>query len=440
MPSVSDIGSPDVPRPEPRMRQRQQFYISAYWFGTNLLWMALLLIIMPSQMRRLFPSDPSRMLGLIIGFGSLPAILVPLLVGPISDRCMSRWGRRRPFMFVGVSINLVGLALLWFAGEHLLLWLYIVGYFVSNTGNNIATGAYSAIIPDLVPEPQRGQAGGWMAAMTQLGQIAGAVSAGLLMHAGQVLAAYGVIAGTLVVFLIITAAGIREQPRTDSPGPLDLIAFLKRLWIDPRKHPNFAWVWITRLLVMMGVYSVQEFIQYYLVDEAKVPIDRAELAAGQMFVILLVAATPTALLGGGVSDRIGRRPVIYTANTLIAAACLAFILSPSLMYAYIVAVAFGLGFGAYCSVDWALGVDVLPNKEQDAAKDMAVWHIALTLPQVIAVPIGGVLLGAFGKTTIMVGGLPQVHYDHGGYVALFLIAGAYFILGAVLLRNVRGVR
>ena len=52
---------------------------------------------------------------------------------------------------------------------------------------------------------------------------------------------------------------------------------------------------------------------------------------------------------------------------------------------------FGLGFGAYVSVDWALVADVLPS-EATFARDMGVWNIALTLPQVFAVVLGGWLL------------------------------------------------
>ena len=41
-------------------------------------------------------------------------------------------------------------------------------------------------------------------------------------------------------------------------------------------------------------------------------------------------------------------------------------------------IVFGLGYGAYISVDWALATDVLPSMD-DYARDMGVWHVALTL-------------------------------------------------------------
>ena len=68
-------------------------------------------------------------------------------------------------MIAGTAINLIGLALIWMAGTQLMLWLYFVGYLVNNIGNNIATGSYNGVIPDIVPPDQRGAASGWMAAM-----------------------------------------------------------------------------------------------------------------------------------------------------------------------------------------------------------------------------------------------------------------------------------
>jgi MFS family permease len=52
---------------------------------------------------------------------------------------------------------------------------------------------------------------------------------------------------------------------------------------------------------------------------------------------------------------------------------------------------FGIGFGAFSVMDWALATDVLPNKEE-FAKDMGIWSLAMVLPQVVAAPIAGVLL------------------------------------------------
>lgn len=425
--------------PERVMRAKDHFSISAFWFAMNLIWGSLLMIIIPSQMKAISPHRPAETTGLLLGIGAIPALVIPLLAGPLSDRCMSRLGRRRPYMIVGTAVNLMGLALLWYAGRTLSLWLYFVGYFITQIGNNIAGGAYNGIIPDVVPKAQRGTASGWMAAMSQAGTIVGVLAASQLMNAGQTGLSFLVIGFSLSLFLGITVFGTKETPRAQPPAPFDFLQFVRSLWIDPRKYPNFAWVWITRFLVVMGLWSVQEYMQFYLTDMVGVPDNRKELLTGYVLLASLVCATITGVMGGVISDRIGRKPVVYVANTVIALAALGFLLVHSLSHVFVVSCIFGLGYGAYYSVDWALGCDVLPNKE-DAGKDMAVWHVAFVLPQSIALPIAGGLLGAFGKTMVETAKGPVAHYTPHGYMALFGVAAVYLVLGAVLLRNVKGVR
>jgi len=413
----------------PRLGLAGLFSISAYWFGTNFHWGALMLIVIPSQIRGMTP-DYAAWTGRILGLGSFAALVVPLVVGALSDRCTSRWGRRRPYMAAGVAINLVGLAMLfWAAAAHSVVG-YLWGYLVANFGNNVATGPYSGVIPDVVREDQRGDASGWMAAMTQGGTILGALAAGLLLDRGMVAAAYTAIAGVMAVSLAITLWGVRERPLSGPVSPFRLGPFVRSLWIDPRLHPDFAWVWVTRFLVVMGMFTVQPFIQYYLADH--LGVKDPEKTAALLLAIILVGATVTGVLGGRVSDRVGRKPVVYVANGVIALASLGFLFTSSLPVAFAIGVVYGLGYGAYYSVDWALACDVLPSRD-DAAKDMAVWHVSMVLPQAIAAPLGGWLLSTFGRTTA--GG-----YTQQGYTALFAVASVQLALGAVLLRNVRGAR
>ena len=422
-----------------KMDAKRQFYISAFWLAMNLIWGALLVIIIPSQMKEMSPERPAETTGILLGLGAIPAFVIPLLVGPFSDRCMSKLGRRRPYMIVGTVINLVGLAMVWMAGHSLLLWLYFVGYLITQIGNNIAGGAYNGIIPDIVPKEQRGSASGWMAAMSQAGTIVGVLTAGILMNAGQTGLSFLVIGVSLAGFLLVTVFGTRETARKEPPEKLDIKRLVKSLWIDPRRYPNFAWVWITRFLVVMGLWSVQEYMQFYLTDMVHVPEARKELYTGYVLLVVLICATITGMLGGIISDKVGRKPVVYVANTVIALACFAFIFSPSLTYTFVIASVFGLGYGAYYSVDWALGCDVLPSKDE-AGKDMAVWHIAFVLPQSIVLPITGFVLGSFGHTMQKTATRSVAHYTANGYTALFTMAAFFLLLGALLLRNVKGVR
>jgi MFS family permease len=430
----------EAPSMERRLRPRDHFHLSAFWFGVNLLWGALLIVIIPAQMRQIAPHRPVETMDLMLGLGAIPAVVVPLLVGPLSDRCLSRLGRRRPYMLAGVAINLIGLAMVWWAGLELSLWIYFAGYLVVQVGNNIATGAYSGMIPDQVPRGQRGLASGWMAAMSQIGTMFGLLTAGILMSSGRAGLSLAVTAASLVVFCLLTVTGVREQPRKAKLPPMDWLAFVRSLWVDPRKHPDFAWVWITRALVVMGLWMVQQHLQFYLVDVMGLGQSEVPLVAAKVFFVSLICAAITGVVGGRISDRIGRKRVVYLSNAVIALDCLAFTVAPSLEWVYVLAAVFGMGYGAYYSVDWALACDVLPNAD-DAAKDMAVWHIAMVLPQSIALPISGAVLGAWGHHyTIAANGDKITHYFQSGYTAMFSLAALFLLLGAFFIRNVRSVR
>ncbi|HET6383958.1 MAG TPA: MFS transporter [Armatimonadota bacterium] len=421
-----------------RLSTRQLLAISAYWLGTNLHWMALLMVIMPAQIEQIAPQSKSAANGVILGVGALLAAIVPAFAGALSDRCMSRWGRRRPYLAAGVAVNIVGLLALWYAGFERSLPLYLLGYLVIQLGNGTAGGAYSGVIPDIVPESQYGEASGYTAAFSQIGNIIGGFGAGYLMGRGYVAASFAAIGITLALSLIVTLMGTHERPLRAAPPPFSFSKLLKSFWIDPREHPDFAWVWITRALVTLGIWTIQPQIQYYLEDV--VGVKNPQLMSGMLLGVILIGATITGLIGGLVSDRVGRKRVVYIANTMIAITMVAFCFGHSLLYTFLVGMFFGLGLGAYYSVDWALGCAVLPDREHNAAKDMGVWHISMTLPQSIAPALAGLVLTLLPHHLSPGPSGPIVHYSVIGYDALFLITAVFLLLGAVLIRNVRSVQ
>ena len=276
-----------------------------------------------------------------------------------------------------------------------------------------------------------------MAFMTQFGSALGAVAGGMLMSGRMVMEAYAVLAITLLVVGIGTFVGLPEIPLTTARPKFSWKQHFASLWIDPKKYPDFAWVWITRALVMLGFYTVQPFVVYYLRDVIKA--EDPEKVAQYLFLLILIGATISGLVGGYLSDRVGRKKIVYIANSIMAVMTVALVFCNTLPQALAVGVLFGLGYGAYISVDWALGTDVLPNKA-DAGKDMAVWHISMVLPQSIAAPLAGVFLNMFAAPATQGPDGPVYHYTQSGYMVIFSMAAAFLILGAVLLRNVRGAR
>lgn len=397
------------------------FALSAFWFGSSLHWLLLLLILIPAQVQG-FVGDERKgtYLGLLVTTGAVIALLLPPLVGAYSDRV----GRRMEFLKWGVVVNVLGLLVM--AAAALALKgmagyaVYVLGFLLVQLGNNAATAPYSALIPELVPPESRGRASGIMAFLQASGQLLGAVVAaavGLLKL--PVIVPFALVVLALVGSAVVTLRFVPEPPartREDAPAiPLwQLFA-----------HQAFLWVFITRVLFSLGQYSVQPFIQYYVADVLRRP--DAPTVTSYMLACIIVGSIGTALLGGRLSDRYGRKPIISFAGFLMAVCAVMFLFAPNLGVALGLALLFGLGFGAFTSVDWALGADAMPSA-RSYARDMGVWHVAFVGPQLTTAPQGALL--DWGNRQ---GG-------NLGYGLVFGVAAACFTLGVLLVGRIRGLK
>ena len=162
------------------------------------------------------------------------------------------------------------------------------------------------------------------------------------------------------------------------------------------------------------------YLLYFLKDAVHYP-DPDE---GVLILTLLYTAgvVVTAVAGGVVSDRLGRRKALVAASSAVmAVASLLLTFSHTWPMAMGAAVLLGLGFGMYIAVDQALITQVLPQAG-DRAKDLGVINIANSAPQVL-----GPALAA-----------PLVTYA-GGYAGLYLTAAVVTVLGGVLVWKIRSV-
>jgi MFS family permease len=100
----------------------------------------------------------------------------------------------------------------------------------------------------------------------------------------------------------------------------------------------------------------------------------------------------------------------------------------SLPLVFAAGVLYGIGYGCYYAVDWALACDTLPQGS-NTAKDMGLFHVALTLPQVMVPALAGVLLDYFNRQS-----------PNSGYRVVFSIAIVFLVLGTVLVSRIRSVR
>ena len=400
--------------------------LCAYWFGTSLHWMLLLTTMIQSDVLKFVgDADKGTTAGWLMGGFSVIAVVLPPFIGQWSDRI----GKRLPFMTYGGIVNIIGLGIMALAPSFL---LYGLGFLLVHVGNSVASAPYSGLVPDTVPENEKGAVSGVIGLFQLFGQIIGGVSAFAL--AGNRVGLYGVVALSIAISTLITVLGTKEPAiKTDSETSINWKEFLQAKYFD------FRWVFGTRAMMETGRFSVQPFLQYYLaavigtftlggwniVDKAGKP--DAGLAVTLLIIMLSVTAAITAIISGPQSDRIGKKPVLYAAGACMAVAALGFALARDYPTAIVLGLVFGLGYGAFVSVDWALATSIMPDATK-YARDMGVWHIALVFPQFFQGPLGQ-LLDAGNRAA-----------PNGGYPLLFGLAVVFFTLGTYFVSRVRGVK
>src|SRR6266852_6182688 len=257
----------------------EQININVFWIANNFHWQALLAIVIPSMVVKFLGNANKDIdLALVVVLGTLVAFAVNPLVGAISDYATFRLGRRRPFMIVGTIFNVIVLVAFAFSPalpSGILLFMLALLFLLLPFSNNLANHPWSAIIADNVPTQQRGVTAGFNGLFTLLGTIVGSVVAGIIVNKHDALPLYRneivqiflIIAVVQVVFVAYTILTVKETPlalREDRP--FQITPILKNFFFKPSRYPDLSWVLLARLLIMMGIWGIFYFLQYYFDD------------------------------------------------------------------------------------------------------------------------------------------------------------------------------
>ncbi len=356
----------------------------------------------------------------VTGVGALASLVAFPSLGRLSDRTTSRLGRRRPFLLLGAVLFAVGAVVMLLAGNTAVLTLSAVATF---TGFSSVTVACTAVLADQLPPHRRGPASAVLGLSLPLGAVLGLFVAQLVapdLAAMILLPAGAAIAGTLLLFGFLADQPISERPPAQ--------ALVKTFWVNPRRRPDFAWAWASRLLVFLGVAAIQAYQTFYLI---LVLHFAPEQVAGAVFLstlVLTAAAVVFAPIAGKLSDRVRRRKPFVVAAALIFAVGLVMAAFAHSFPAFLVAVGVvGLGQGVYLSVDIALVTQLVPDPA-NPAKDLGLMNIANTLPSS--------LVPAVAPAILAIGATPEAPQN---FAALFIFGAAAGLLGAALIPPIRKV-
>ena len=421
IPAVGRVLSPAA-EPTQRVGKRWIALIALANLGLYLGYFGPLEILLPNQVQAVAgAAHKVVVLGWVTGIGAAVAMIANPVAGALSDRTTGRFGRRHPWTVCGALAGAAALAFL--AGQHTIAGL-IIGWCLAQAGLNAMQASVTAGVPDHVPVEQRGAVSGWIGMPQTLGVV---LAVALLTVAVTGNAGYLLIGGLVVLCALPFALTTADPPlaRADRP-PFAWRAFARSFWVSPRRHPDFAWAWLTRFTVNLGNAMAVLYLLYFLRDR----LHYSRLFPGQtaqdglliLISIYLVTTVLTAVTGGIVSDRTGRRKALVTvAGLVMTVPAVMLALWPSWPVAIAAAALMGLGYGVYLSVDQALVTQVLPSAAA-RAKDLGIINIANSGPQVLAPAIAAPLVSQLG-----------------GYPTLYLTVAAITAAGSAFVWKIRSV-
>lgn len=381
-------------------------------------------------------TNVGRALAWLNGTGALVSTITQLLIAPVSDNFHTRLGRRRPFVLVGTLLAFP--FIVWFVRTGT-FWQLVISFVLIQFTLNLAAAPFQALIPDLVPLHKHGIASAYMAAWSLIGNALGiGLSGWLLSGAAGVSAsaanAHGLasmlfaVHGALIAAALVTLLKVREMPSVSRRSIYHAVrtAIADLLSRDVWEHRDFLWLFISRFFIQMGVYSAIPFFRWYVRDI--LGVTDVAMQTAQIGLCAILGGAIAAFPAGRLADRFSKRIIIYIACSIAAVGGSIFCITSSVQVIRIAALILGIGYGAFAAVDWAFACNLVPCER--AAKFMAVFHIAFTLPQVLGAGIGG-WVGDWGNATWGIG---------VGWRLVFCMCVIYFIIGAVLICNVRELK
>ncbi|MEU5259820.1 MFS transporter [Amycolatopsis sp. NPDC021455] len=418
----------EVPRQDslPAVSRRYVLLLMLAGLGTSMAFVAGSAYSLAIRIQQLAPGQ-AEVLGYITGLGGVVSLIATPLVGVLSDRTRSRWGRRRPFLVAGTLLGLLAQVVLGLAPNIVVLG---AGWLLAALGYGQVLGTIGSLQADKLPEHQRGKVSGLTGTAQLLAPVLGVALATTLVGSSVLLFLVPGLAGLVLIIPLWIWAADADTRKSELPSEhLTVARLFGKYLFDPRRYPDFAWNGLGRFAFYCGLYFNTTYMTFFIAQHQNADVT----AVGGVVVALGgagVIATALGALGGGMlSDRLRRRRLFVLLSGALFAFGAVLMVSSSGLVPLIVGSAFtNLGMGVFAAVDQAIVLDVLPSREE-AGRYLGIINYTQQLPHALApLAAGGLLaIGAADGTK---------NYD-----LVYLVGGALTLVGgAIVMAKVRKSR
>jgi GPH family glycoside/pentoside/hexuronide:cation symporter len=362
-------------------------------------------------------------------------------MGYISDRTLSRWGRRRPYLLFGAVPMMLAMWLFFtvpgIANPALLVLWAVLTLMLLNTASTVINIPYSSLTPELTDDyHERSTLNGYRFGCAVFGTIAGAAAVLPLteLFATERLgwSMMGLILGAVMTLVtLLTFLGTKEKPHTRADLPTQgFFATYK----DVFHNPPYVRLIFTYALNITGLTFLQSILAYY----TEYIYGRPDITPLVMMILLVTAMVfiPVSVL---VSKKIGKKRTYQICFLILSSACMVIfflgqVLGPTFFLVFMIYAGIGVGFGyvaPFAMVPDTIEYDAVISGERKEGAYYGMWTFISKLGTSLSVFISGLILSAGGYIANQVQSESAVR-------AIKLIIGpipALILLGAMLLIN-----
>jgi GPH family glycoside/pentoside/hexuronide:cation symporter len=344
--------------------------------------------------------------GTAVMIGKIWDAVTDPVMGFISDRTLSRWGRRRPYLLFGAIPTTLAM---WFFFTSpkienpltLTIWASLT-LMLLNTASTVINIPYSSLTPELTDDyHERTSLNGYRFGCAVFGTIIGAAAVqpivGLFSGQERGFSFLGLILGSIIALTtLLTFGGTREKRHTRQDIPTKgFFATYKEVFLN---RP-YVLLLITYALHLMGITFLQGILVYY----TKYIYHREELTTPAMIILLLTAMVfiPVSVL---VSKRIGKKRTYQICFAILSSACLVIfaighLMGPNFFLGIMIYAGVGVGFSyvaPFAMAPDAIEYDAVMTGERKEGAYYGIWTFIAKSGQSLAVFLSGVILSLGG--------------------------------------------
>ena len=383
----------------------------------------------------------------------LMGMIVQPIVGSMSDKTWCKWGRRKPYLYLGAIVAVIVMALLPNSGSFDMtvkaaLAFGAIMLMLLDTSINMAMQPFKMMVGDMVNDEQKTTAYSIQSLLCNAGSLVGYLFPYIFTWLGvksvapegqipdTVTWSFYIGAAILILCVLYTGAkvkewnpeeyakfnGIKKEEQEENKNLLQLLVSAPKAFWQIGLVQFFSWF----AFLYMWTYTTGGIAE--TVWGSTSPASAEYQAAGDWTGVLFAVQAIGSILWAMVLPQFKNTKVAYSLSLVLGA--VGFISTYFITNQYLLFVSFvliGCAWAAMLAMPFALLTSSLSGKAMGSY--LGLFNCTICLPQIVASLVGGLILGVVGGE--VVGGVQT------GQIAMLVVAGVALLLGAVAVFGIK---